>query len=324
MALFEVEADGRRFQVEADSMGRAQGMARLYIARNRMLQQAEEGAQARSVAPAPSVSEPTIPEARLTPTQELARARMGAAEKMPGESAAIGLAATGAAAFPGIAAGYVAGQALEKIPGVPPWAGEAALTAAGLASPGRKVLQWGLGKLAAATAKEAPKIVAREAAEAGIKLTAREAEQLALKRKALEIAERRVAVMEQRLTRQAGQRAGTVVPMTQPVPAVTPSVAGPVAVPASTGIPVPAADLNTIVLKLQQEMRTPGGKKVVRELLDQMPKDQASRVRLLLARGQAHPATTANGGARAAQTTIARTPEQEAAWLRLQELLAGQ
>jgi hypothetical protein len=54
---------------------------------------------------------------------------------------------------------------------------------------------------------------------------------------------------------------------------------------------IESADTAEIVLQLQQQMGTVEGRRVVRELLEKMPKEQASQIRLLLARREAKPAT---------------------------------
>jgi len=75
---------------------------------------------------------------------------------------------------------------------------------------------------------------------------------------------------------------------------------------------VTAPDQATIVLKLQQQMETTEGRKVVRELLNQMPKEQASQIRLLLARGQAQPGTAgATALAPAAEASPLQAPRIE-------------
>ena len=61
MAIFEVEAAGKTFEVEAPNIKRAESAARLYVARLRMTEGATAGAVARSEIPSkPMPSDPAF------------------------------------------------------------------------------------------------------------------------------------------------------------------------------------------------------------------------------------------------------------------------
>jgi len=163
---------------------------------------------------------------------------------------------------------------------------------AGTQAPSAEAASVAAKKLELEAAKLAEKKLAREAATAA-------------RDRALKLAEERNALLRMRLESKAAPKAPKpraveteAAAPTSPAPvarnqAVTApeASAGRVAVPASTGVPEPAADTATIVLKLQQQMGTSSGRKVVRELLAGMPSEQAAVIKKLLLRGQEHPAT---------------------------------
>jgi hypothetical protein len=136
--------------------------------------------------------------------------------------------------------------------------------------------------------------------------SARKAEELALRKEALALKARQVADREAR-TALLRERLSGKAPLARTTPK-TAQPTEPIAAPAATreatapdlalspAAAAPSAavadDTASIVLKLQQQMGTQSGRKVVRELLEQMPKDQAAQIKALLFRGQAHPATT--------------------------------
>jgi hypothetical protein len=159
-----------------------------------------------------------------------------------------------------------------------------------------------LGKIfpeaAAGLEGAAAKPLSEEASKIAADKLALETRKLAARESALEIAKERNALMRMRLEGKAVAtprvpRAPTVSPETS-APTLSPDATQPVAV--TPPGPAAAADagpegVSTIVLKLQQQMGTAGGRRVVRELLAQMPKEQAAMIKGLLAKGQEHPAT---------------------------------
>ena len=219
-----------------------------------------------------------------------------------------GLALGAAGASAGGYAGKAFGQGLEHV-GAPEGTSEVAGTvgglAGGLAGPmggprviGR-ILQAGGGKTGLvgrllgggeASTPEAVALAAKklelEAAKLAEKKAAREAT-LAYRSQMAKNAEERIALMRARLESKGAKAAATAPRVAAKPPAANPAASG--TPPAATVAPAP--DTAQIVLKLQQQMGTAAGRKVVRELLQQMPKAQASQIRLLLARGQEHPAT---------------------------------
>ena len=207
-----------------------------------------------------------------------------------------------AAAAPGAALGlakdaaiYGAAEGAEKVLGLPSWMGEAV----GAVGPAKSLGKLLLGGVFGGAKKAATTAVSKEATEAAAKQAAsraaQAAERVALKKKSLEIAERRLVLAEQKAAERAA-KAGISAPkpaaaapkMSAPVPepGAPPVTPGPVAAPVAA-----LPDTAEIVLKLQQQMGTSSGRKVVRELLGQMPPAQAVEIKRLLFKGQEHPAT---------------------------------
>lgn len=211
-------------------------------------------------------------------------------------------------AFGNSAAGREIGALAGGIAG--PMVSPKALTQAAMG--GRHALaEWLVGKTvteadrkaATAIAEHAERRLALEAAKLAEKKAAREAMTAARARSA-SIAEERNALMKARLEGKAPLNRPTpkpVRPTPKPVPlgpteAATPQAipSGPTTAPTPTPVPLAPYDaeaqrnsLSTIVNQLQQRMDTVEGRRMVRKLLDEMPKDQASQIRMLLAKGQA-------------------------------------
>jgi len=210
----------------------------------------------------------------------------------------------GGAAAPGLALGmlkdagiYGAAEGAEKMFGLPSWTGEAV----GAVSPARQAMK--LGKLLLGGAFGAGKGVAAEAAagvegaavKKAVEETAERAAARRLKERALDLAEKRLAQSERKLVIMESRAAGKAarppkVAVEAPTPPTVPSAA-PVAPTAPPVASAPVPETSEIVLKLQQQMGTSEGRKVVRELISQMPKEQGDMIKKLLMRGQEHPAT---------------------------------
>ena len=294
MAIYEVEAAGKTFEIEAPNIKRAESAARLYVARSRMTEGATAGAVARSEIPSkPMPSDPAFygdPNS-VEAIREASRfsadvASAGPQLQMLGAGAGVGAAggvlpfARGAALS--VAGGFAGKKAAEAV-GAPGWVGA---TAGALATPvygpklvmgmlsGKAGLLTGLlqrivpaaeQKAATVAAKglsgpEAAKAVEVKLAQLAEKRTAREAAQ--------KLAERRIAVAEERNQLLRQRLEGKALPAPKPAPAappvaspdatmpatpaaaVAPSRPAPVA--ASAPGPPSAAELQAIVLKIQQ------------------------------------------------------------------------
>jgi len=133
---------------------------------------------------------------------------------------------------------------------------------------------------------EAAKIAERRAArEAATKLGERRAA----------IAEERNALMKARLEGRAplNPPRAAAAPQTAPeAPAAAPVAVAPQVATAAEVAPVashvtaPTGDMAQIIMKIQQAQGTATGRRIVREWLNEQPKELQSQIRLLLARGQ--------------------------------------
>lgn len=325
MATFEVEAGGKTFEVEAPSMMRAQSAARLFLARQRMSEQAITGAMRRN--------EPFDWSSIARPG--LRAMEIGGQVGVPLAAAAVaGPAALATGAVKGIAGaglGFGAGRVAEGL-GAPRGTAQALGVAGGLIGPGigagtlaktaemmggRGFLTRMLESLVPAAEHKVATIAAKElsgpeAAKAIELKLAQLAEKRVARETATKLAERRVSIAEERnqllrmrlegkappAPRVAPAQAPAPSPMAAdpgatmpptPVAVVSPPRPAPVAVTATA--PPSSAELETIVLKIQQTATSSAERKVIREWLNQQPKEVASQIRLMLARRQAHPAT---------------------------------
>jgi hypothetical protein len=233
------------------------------------------------------------------------------------KAARVGAATAKAAGYG--AAGYGASEALKAV-GVPSGVAETAVGVAGLGTkPGRAMVRAGLNALAGevAATKAAPAAVgAAKAVVAEVAPAAKiSAEQL---ERYVRQASRQFPTVPKNALRQMIEASlkstGTAVEAAAPAAgkAVAPVVVVEAAPAAAQGLSEETAGL---VLKLQQQMGTTAGRKVVREWLSQQPPKVASEIRMLLARGQAHPATVGGGAARAAVTAAERPDVQLARML---------
>lgn len=318
MPTFQVEADGRRFEVDAPSMAKAQGIARLYIAKNRSVKQAEAGAKARSEK---GLDDPLSPEFQalraegerrgtaeagpiaaemLASTALLGGAGMGVARLAAGARGLpiIGKALQVATSRPGAA---VIGAAEEGIrTGDPIEAAKGALLGAALGrtrGPVGRAVSAAEGVIpaeastAARTASAAP-VAARTAAAAPVAAPVATAPAAA----AVPTEAEKIAAQLIRW-KEGGMSGGQMVSALKQVYGISPKVGGQM-VKELAGVVAPvratagaAGGSEALVLKAQQMMGTPGGREAIKAWLAQQPPAVAAEIRALLARGQAHPAT---------------------------------
>jgi hypothetical protein len=316
--IYEVEAGGKTFEIEAPNIKRAESAARLFVARSRMTEDATAGAQARSEAQPPTTREEFMARAEALPQgsperekalnmamrlgePEAARTALGMTAAMGSVGAAGGVVPFAKGAALGVAGGFAGKKAAEAV-GAPGWVGA---TAGALAAPaygpklvtgmlsGKGSMLAGLlGRLVPAAEQKAATVAAKglsgpEAAKAVEVKLAQLSEKRAAREAAQKLAERRIAVAEERNLLLRQRLEGRAAPASQaaPQPAQAPATADP-----SATMP-PAPELEAIVLKIQQTATSPAERKVVQAWLKDQPKEVASQIRLMLARRQAHPAT---------------------------------
>lgn len=368
MPVYEIEANGKTYEVEAPSIEAASQAAMQYA----------QPARPAASAPAPqprsggvvtdergrALAIPNMPLGvaldTSTPEGKINNAIMIATGVGAGIRAAggvvpflIGAAKSAGGSYIGAKVGGEIGGAF----GNPAIGREVGALAGGIAGPmvspqaltraamgGKAALaEWLMGKTvseadrkaATAIAAHAERRLELEAAKLAEKKAARQVMEQARARSAA-IAEERNALMKARLEGKA--------PLASPRAKVPePEILPASAVRVVDGPPIPGADavrvapntapydmqaqkdsLATIVNQLQQRMDTVEGRRVVRQLLNEMPKEQASQIRMLLAKGQAKlpPTFQGRGGVKGGMTKAsAWTDEALAASAELARML---
>lgn len=205
----------------------------------------------------------------------------GAALGLTGAMASIPVTAPAAKAL----AIYGAAEGAEKVLGLPSWVGEAV----GLASPGKALF----GRLLRGRfGGEAVKGLTKEAADQAAKRIEQEAEKMALRKRALDVAERRLTLAEQREARRAAGKATTATTGTSKPEPPSPDATMPATPTAQVSPPrpmtpaIPEDDIPQLVLALQQKMSMKNGPAAVKAFLEKQPPEIAEQLLAALSKRQ--------------------------------------